>query len=195
MKFILASQNKHKAKEIEAILGGDFEIVTMDETAARGMEIEENGETFEENALIKARAVAEVTHLPTIADDSGICVKYLGGRPGVRTARFAGENATDDENIDKLLAELGGVPEEDRGAYFACCIAVVFPDGTERTFTGRCDGAILNERQGDNGFGYDPVFYVPEYKMSMAELAPEIKNSISHRSRALTAMMKGLKNN
>ena len=192
MNFVLASQNKHKAKEIESILGGGFSIITMDETVACGIDIEENGETFEENALIKARAVAKITNLPTIADDSGICVEYLNGKPGVRTARYAGENATDDENIDKLLSALSGVSEEERGAYFACCIAVVFPNGEEKTFFGKCDGRILTERHGENGFGYDPVFFVPEYGCSMAELAPEIKNSISHRSRALSEMMKGL---
>lgn len=192
MNFILASQNKHKANEIENILGEGFSIITMDETDARGMEIIEDGETFEENALIKARAVAKITNQPTIADDSGICVDYLDGKPGVRTARFAGENATDDENIDKLLAELDGVPAEKRGAHFACCIAVVFPDGSEKTFYGECQGSILTERHGENGFGYDPVFYVPEYEKSMAELSAETKNKISHRSRALTEMMKGL---
>ncbi len=193
MNFVLASQNKHKAKEIESILGSDFSIITMDETPACGMDIDENGETFEENALIKARAVCQKTNLPTIADDSGICVDALNGNPGVRTARFAGEQATDDENIDKLLLSLENVPEKERGAHFACCIAVVFPDGTEKTFFGKCEGRILTERHGENGFGYDPVFFVPEYDCSMAELPADIKNSISHRSRALSAMMKGLK--
>ena len=192
MKFILASQNKHKANEIENILGDGFSIITMDETCARGIDIIEDGETFKENALIKARAVAKITNLPTIADDSGICVDYLDGKPGVRTARFAGENATDDQNIDKLLSELDGIPEEKRNAHFACCIAVVFPDGDEKTFYGECHGRILTERHGENGFGYDPIFYVPEYDMAMAEISPEIKNQISHRSRALTEMMKGL---
>ncbi len=192
MKFVLASQNKHKAKEIEAILGEDFEIITMDETSARGIEIDENGTTFEENALIKARAVYNITHMPTIADDSGICVDFLGGKPGVHTARFAGENATDDENIDKLLACLETAAAEQRNAHFSCVIAVILEDGKEKTFSGRCDGMILKERCGDNGFGYDPVFYVPEYKCSMAELPARVKNSISHRSRALDAMMKGL---
>lgn len=192
MNFVLASQNKHKAKEIESILGDGFSIITMDETKAKGIDIEENGETFEENALIKARAVAKITNLPTIADDSGICVEYLNGKPGVRTARYAGENATDDENIDKLLDALSGIPEEKRGAYFACSIAVVFPSGEEKTFFGKCDGRILTERHGENGFGYDPIFFVPEHGCSMAELSPDVKNSISHRSRALSEMMKGL---
>ena len=192
MKLVLASQNKHKAYEIENILGDGFSIITMDETDARGIDINEDGETFEENALIKARTVAEITKLPTIADDSGICVDILDGKPGVRTARYAGENATDDENIDKLLSVLEGVPKEKRTAHFACSIAVVFPDGTERTFYGECQGSILTERHGANGFGYDPIFYVPEYDMSMAEISPETKNKISHRSRALAEMMKGL---
>ncbi len=192
MNFVLASKNKHKAMEIENILGSSISIITMDETAAAGLDIDENGETFEENALIKARAVAKATSLPTIADDSGICVEALNGKPGVRTARFAGEHASDDENIDKLLSELSDIPEEKRGAYFACSIAVVFPNGEEQTFFGKCEGKILTERHGKNGFGYDPVFFVPEYGCSMAELPAETKNSISHRSRALSAMMKGL---
>ena len=178
--------------EIESILGDGFSITTMDETEAKDLDIIEDGETFYDNALIKARAVAKVTNLPTIADDSGICVDYLGGKPGVYTARFAGENATDDENIDKLLSELKGVPKEERGAHFACCIAVVFPNGEEQTFFGKCEGAILTERHGENGFGYDPIFYVPEFDCSMAELSADVKNSISHRSRALSEMMKGL---
>ncbi len=193
MEFVLASQNKHKAVEIENILGEGFFIITMDETKAKGLDIIEDGETFEENALIKARTVAKITNLPTIADDSGLCVEYLGGAPGVYTARYAGEGATDDENIDKLLDALAGVPEEKRGAYFACAIAVVFPDGEEKTFFGKCDGRILEERRGANGFGYDPIFFAFEYNMSMAEIPMEDKNKISHRSRALSEMMKGLK--
>ncbi len=193
MEFVLASQNKHKAVEIENILGEGFSIITMDETRAKGLDIIEDGETFKDNALIKARTVAKITNLPTIADDSGLCVEYLGGAPGVYTARYAGEGATDDANIDKLLGALSGVPEEKRGAYFACAIAVVFPNGEEKTFFGKCDGRILEERRGANGFGYDPIFFVPEYNMSMAEIPMEEKNKISHRSRALTEMMKGLK--
>ncbi|MBQ2891045.1 MAG: XTP/dITP diphosphatase [Clostridia bacterium] len=193
MEFVLASQNKNKAVEIENILGEGFSIITMDETKAKGLDIIEDGETFEENALIKARTVAKITNLPTIADDSGLCVEYLGGAPGVYTARYAGEGATDDANIDKLLGALMGVPEEKRGAYFACAIAVVFPDGEEKTFFGKCDGRILEERRGANGFGYDPIFFAFEYNMSMAEIPMEEKNKISHRSRALSEMMKGLK--
>lgn len=193
MNFVLASQNKHKAKEIESILGAEFSITTMDETAAKGIYIDECGETFKENALIKARAVAKATNLPTIADDSGLCVDFLGGKPGVRTARFAGENATDEENIDKLLSSLSGVPNSNRSAHFSCCIAVVFPNGREETYFGKCEGRILTERRGENGFGYDPVFFVPEYDLSMAQLPAETKNKISHRSRALAALMKGLK--
>lgn len=193
MEFVLASQNKHKAVEIENILGEGFSIITMDETRAKGLDIIEDGETFKDNALIKARTVAKITNLPTIADDSGLCVEYLGGAPGVYTARYAGEGATDDANIDKLLGALSGVPEEKRGAYFACAIAVVFPNGEEKTFFGKCDGRILEERRGANGFGYDPIFFVPKYNMSMAEIPMEDKNKISHRSRALTEMMKGLK--
>lgn len=192
MKFVLASQNKHKATEIKNILGEGFEIITMDEILPEKLDIDENGSTFSENALIKARAVASRCNLPVISDDSGLCVDALSGAPGVHTARYAGENASDEENIDKLLSALSEVPKEQRSAHFACCAAVVFENGEEKTFMGRCDGYILNERRGENGFGYDPIFFVPEFGVSMAELPAKTKNEISHRSRAFESMKKEL---
>ena len=185
MKFILASKNKHKAEEIRSILPAEAELLTLDEANLGDIEIIEDSETFEGNALKKAVTVMNASGLSAIADDSGLCVDALGGRPGVRTARFAGENATDEENINKLLYELRNVPEGERGAKFVCAIAVAVPGSEPYTVTGECCGEILFERCGENGFGYDPVFYVPEYEKSMAQLPAEIKNSISHRYNAL----------
>lgn len=184
-RFVLASNNKHKAEEIKAILGGEFEVITQREAGAGDIEVVEDGKTFEENAALKAVAIMNALNAPTIADDSGLCVDYLGGAPGVYTARYAGENASDDENIDKLLAELNGVAPERRTAEFVCVIAVAFPGEEVRTFRGVCPGRITEERAGEGGFGYDPVFFSNEYDMTLAQMDPDIKNSISHRSAAL----------
>ena len=185
MKFILASKNKHKAEEIRSILPAEAELLTLDEANLGDIEIVEDSETFEGNALKKAITVMNASGLPAIADDSGLCVDALGGRPGVRTARFAGENATDEENINKLLYELRNVPSGKRTAKFVCAIAVAVPSSEPYTVSGECCGEILFERCGENGFGYDPVFFVPEYKKSMAQLPADIKNSMSHRYNAL----------
>ena len=192
MKFVLASRNRHKAEEIKNILGDGFEIITQDE-AGFTAEVVEDGTTFEENAVKKAQTVMKATGLPTIADDSGLCVSYLGGAPGVYTARYAGENATDEENITKLLAALDGVPEEKRGAEFVCTIAFAAPDKETKTFSGKCSGRILNGKAGENGFGYDPVFYTPVFGKSLAQVSAEEKNSISHRFCALKAFKKYVK--
>ncbi len=184
-RFVLASNNKHKAEEIKAILGGEFEVITQSEAGAGDIEVVENGKTFEENAIKKAVTVMNALNTPTIADDSGLCVDYLGGAPGVYTARYAGENASDDENIDKLLAELNGVAPERRTAEFVCVITVAFPGEEVRMFRGVCPGRITEERAGEGGFGYDPVFFSDEYDMTLAQMDPDIKNSISHRSAAL----------
>lgn len=184
---VLASNNMHKAKEIKSILGEFFTIKTLSEVGLENFEIVEDGKTFEENAAKKALAVCEKTGLPTIADDSGLCVDYLDGKPGIYTARFAGENASDDENIDKLLCELEKAEFEERKAHFVCVIAFAKNNNIDDVeyFRGECDGYILNERRGENGFGYDPVFYYPEFKCSLAEISEDKKNEISHRSRAL----------
>lgn len=184
MKFVLASQNKHKAEEIKKILGEGYEILTQSEAGFEG-EVIEDGSTFCENAIKKAETVMMATNLPTIADDSGLCVDALDGAPGVYTARYAGEGATDDENIKKLLSALSDVPEEKRGAQFVCCIAFATPGQETRTFEGRCVGRVLFEKAGEGGFGYDPIFYTPVFKKSLAEVSADEKNSISHRSRAL----------
>lgn len=185
MKLILASKNAHKAKEMQAILGEDVELITQDAAGCGDVEVVEDGETFEENAIKKAVTIMEATGLPVIADDSGLCVDALLGRPGIFTARFAGEGATDDENIAKLLSELDGVEENARTARFVCVIALAVPGKTPVTYRGECEGIILTKKQGENGFGYDPVFFVPEHNCSMAELEADVKNSISHRFNAI----------
>ena len=188
MKLILASKNRHKAMEMQAILGDRITLITQDEAGFGDLDIIEDGTTFEENAIKKAVTVMKASGLPCIADDSGLCVDALDGAPGLYTARYAGENATDDENIQKLLDSLKGVEKEKRTARFVCVIAVAYPDREAATFRGECEGLILTEKHGENGFGYDPVFYVEEYGKAMAELSAEIKNSISHRSRALAKL-------
>ena len=184
MKLILATKNKHKAEEITAILGGGFEVITQTE-AGVDVDVLEDGDTFEANAIKKAVTTMNLTGLPTIADDSGLVVEALGGLPGVKTARYAGEDATDGQNIDKLLHEMQEVPAYKRGAKFVCVVALANPDGTVKTFCGECHGTILSERTGSGGFGYDPVFLSREYAKSMAQLEPHIKNAISHRGKAV----------
>lgn len=188
MKMVLASQNRHKAQEMQAILGDKITLVTLDQAGFGDLEIIEDGDTFEANAIKKAVTVMQATGLPSISDDSGLCVDALDGAPGIYTARFAGEDATDDQNIAKLLSQLDGVDMSQRTARFVCVIAVAVPGKETITFRGECEGKILTEKRGMGGFGYDPVFYVEEYGKAMAELAPEIKNSISHRSRALAKL-------
>ncbi len=192
MEMVLASKNQHKAEEISSILGGSIEIITQDAAGAGDIDVVEDGMTFEENAAKKAETIMKATNLPTIADDSGLCVDALDGRPGVYTARFAGENATDDENISKLLDELSVVPESERAASFVCVIAVAAPGEETKLFRGECHGMIAFEKRGENGFGYDPVFFIPEYNKSMAEISPSVKNSISHRSNALKKLKDSL---
>lgn len=190
MKAVLASTNRGKAKEIGEMLKDiGVEIVTLDEYPSIKLP-PETGKTFIENALLKARHVAENTGMTALADDSGLEVDYLGGRPGVRSARYAGEEATDEENFKKLLAELEGVPREKRGARFRCALALVSPDGREEVSEGVFEGFITEEPRGKNGFGYDPVFLVPGKGMTAAELSPEQKNSLSHRAKALAELKK-----
>lgn len=192
--FVLASKNKHKAEEIKQILGSGFEIKTMDDVGLSDFEIVEDGKTFEENAAKKALSVFVKINIPVIADDSGLCVDFLSGRPGVRTARFAGENASDDDNINKLLSMLKEVPFEKRSAKFVCVIAFIEdPSRDIKIYRGECSGFIIDERRGTSGFGYDPVFYYKEYEKTLAELGENIKNKISHRYLALKAFSDSLK--
>ena len=188
--YILASKNQHKAEEISQILGEGYTIITQTQAGVGDIDVVEDGATFEENAAKKAETIMQATGKPCIADDSGLCVDYLGGAPGIYTARYAGENATDGENIEKLLTALDGVPTEQRSAQFVCVIALAEPGKETRLFRGECHGRILTEKRGESGFGYDPVFYIEDLKQSLAELPAEGKNAISHRFAALNKLAK-----
>lgn len=192
-KFIVATRNKGKLKEIKEILDGfQFEVLSMEE-AGIYKDIEEYGTTFEENALIKAEEVFRLTGEMVMADDSGLEVDYLNGAPGVYSSRFAGEGATDGDRNNKLLDLLRDVPFEKRTARFVCAIAVVLPDGRHFAVKGTCEGYIGFKPEGDNGFGYDPLFYIPQYDITIAQMRSEEKNAISHRGKALGLMVEELK--
>ncbi len=181
--IILASKNAGKLKEFKKILPA-FSIVSMAEVGFFE-EIEENGSTFEENACIKAMAVWKATGKPSIADDSGLMVDALDGAPGIYSARYAGEDATDAQRMEKLLFEMKDVPDAVRGATFVSVIAFVDETGTAHTFRGECRGFIGDCPKGDGGFGYDPLFFVPSLGKTFSELSDEEKNANSHRGRAL----------
>lgn len=185
MRLVLATRNPHKVREFAQLLAG-HEVVPLPDDVELPPE---TGETFAENALGKARAAAAATGMAAIADDSGIEAAALGGAPGVRSARYAGEDATDEENLAKLLRE---VPADgDRRVAYVCALAYVDPDGRERLFEGRCEGELAHEPRGEGGFGYDPAFLpadLPDGR-TMAELAPEEKDAISHRGRAARALL------
>lgn len=187
-ELLVATTNRGKLKEIEALLSGCVERLYSLADFAGMPVVEEDGATFEENAVKKARYAARLTGKPTIADDSGLVVDVLGGQPGVHSARFAGEEATDADNNARLLRELSAVPAEARSAAFRCVVALCYPDGTCRTFSGELSGVILSEQRGDGGFGYDPLFYIPECEGTLAELSLEVKNAISHRGKALAGL-------
>ena len=189
MKIIIATHNKHKLQEMSRILSPmGYEVVTDLDLGIELTDAEENGETFLDNARIKAESGCRESGLPCIADDSGLCVDVLGGAPGVFSARYSGTHGDDDGNNKKLLSELDGVPTEKRTAHFACAICVSFPDGSEVTATGKCEGYIGYEKKGTNGFGYDPLFMVGE--RSLAEMTAEEKDAISHRGNALKELQK-----
>ena len=191
MKLIIASNNAHKLVEIKAILGGAFgEILSLREAGIEHETIED-GHSFAENAEKKAREIMEISGCCALADDSGLCVDALGGAPGIYSARYAGVHGNDAANRKKLLEVLDRT--EQRAAHFACSIALVYPDGRIVRAEGRVEGVIARSEAGQNGFGYDPVFYLPEYGCTMAQLEPEEKNAISHRSRALHALLEQLK--
>ncbi|WP_432408022.1 XTP/dITP diphosphatase [Wukongibacter sp. M2B1] len=194
IRMILASQNKHKLEEIRDILEDlNIDLISMDEAGLGDLKIVEDGETFEENSMKKAVTVMERTNTIAIADDSGLSVDYLKGSPGVYSARFAGEDATDDDNNKKLLKMLDGVPTKERSGKFVSVISVAFPDGRKVSVRGECNGVIGLEEKGTNGFGYDPLFIVPEYEKTFAEIGSEMKNRISHRAKALEKFRKELK--
>lgn len=183
--LIVATRNKGKLLEIRKILEGVDGTIYSLEDFPDLPEIEEDGATFEQNAVKKASTVARLTGLPALADDSGLVVDYLGGRPGVYSARYAGPDATDAMNNERLLGELHGVPRERRGAAFHCVIALCQSDGSYATFAGELRGVILDAPRGTGGFGYDPLFLVEEEGLTLAELPLERKNSLSHRGKAL----------
>ncbi len=191
MKIVVASGNKAKLREIAQIFKG-YDIVSMQE-AGFTQDIDETGETFEENALIKARAVSEALHCAALADDSGLCVDALGGAPGVHSARFCGRHGDDAANNRLLLEKLKDVPEKERTAYFESCVALVLENGESVTASGRTYGRILEKEEGGGGFGYDPLFYSDDLGKSFGVAAPEEKNAVSHRGRALAALAQKLK--
>lgn len=189
MKIIIATHNKHKLQEMSRILAPmGYEVVTDLDLGIELTDAEENGKTFLDNARIKAESGCKESGLPCIADDSGLCVDALDGAPGVFSARYSGVHGDDDGNNKKLLSELDGVPTEKRTAHFACAICVSFPDGSEVTATGKCEGYIGYEKKGTNGFGYDPLFMVGD--RSLAEMTAEEKDAISHRGNALKELQK-----
>lgn len=187
-KIVFATTNEGKVKEIKEILAGfPIEVVSMKEMNITA-DIEENGATFEENSLIKAREVSKLTGLPAMADDSGLEVDYLNGEPGIYSARYLGRGTDYNYKNNYIIEKLKNAKDEERSARFVCVISLVLPDGREFIKKGVMEGRIAYEIKGENGFGYDPVFYLPEYGMTSAELSGEEKNKISHRGKALRAM-------
>lgn len=181
--IVLATRNLGKTLEIRHSLKGfPVEIKNLDDFGPIP-EVDEDGETFDDNAYKKAAFTARVLGYPAMADDSGLLVDVLGGKPGVRSARYAGDNATDRENSDKLLREMEG--KGNRAASFQCVISIAIPTGPALTYEGKCNGIILEEPRGDNGFGYDPLFFYPDLNKTFAELTVEEKSRVSHRGRAL----------
>ena len=192
-KIVFATGNAGKVKEIQMILADmGMEVVSMKE-AGISIDIEEDGATYEENAMIKARAVAAHTDAIVMADDSGLEIDYLNKEPGVYSARYLGEDTPYSVKNANLIERLNGVPDEQRTARFVCAIAAVLPDGTELTTRATIEGRIDYEEKGSNGFGYDPIFYVPEFQKTTAQLTEEEKNRVSHRGKALELMKKELK--
>ena len=185
-KLLIATSNAGKAREFKSLLAGlPFRLVTLSDEGI-DLVVEEPGETYAENATGKAVAYSRASGLLTLADDSGLEIDALGGRPGVRSARYAGTGASFAEKIDRLLGELQDVPAERRTARFRCAIAIAEPGGRVHLVEGTCDGLIAQEprRVGQRGFGFDPIFYLPDYRQTMAEIPPAVKNRISHRARA-----------
>jgi XTP/dITP diphosphohydrolase len=183
-KLLLATSNPGKVREYRILLDGlGYEITTLAEEGIVGV-ITESGNSYEQNARLKAIPYAKLSQLTALADDSGLEVDALNGEPGIKSARFAGKAATDAERVSLLLARLSGVPWEGRTAHFECVIAIATAEGQCQICSGECPGIIALEPRGENGFGYDPIFFLPELGKTMAELPPETKNQISHRARA-----------
>lgn len=196
MKIVFATGNKNKMKEIRKILGGlGMEIQSMSEAGVEG-DVEENGSSFAENSMIKARAVAAELKAKgeedciVLADDSGLEIDYLNGEPGIYSARYMGHDTPYSEKNAAIIERLSGVKDEDRTARFVCAISAVLPDGRELSTLGKMEGRIGYEIAGENGFGYDPIFFLPEYGKTSAEISEDEKNAISHRGKALRSMLK-----
>ena len=191
-KLLIATRNAGKLRELSEILGGlPYRIVSLDDLGI-GEEVDEKGATFAENAALKAEAYCRLGGVLTLADDSGLEVDALGGAPGVRSARYAGDGASDADRAALLLANLAGTPDAERSARFRCVIAVAAPGAPTRLYDGVCEGRIAAEPRGEGGFGYDPVFCIPELGATMAELPSERKNRVSHRARAARKAARGL---
>lgn len=192
-RIIFATGNAGKIREINAIMADTgMEVVSMKDAGIQ-IDVEENGKTYEENALIKARAAAAVSEDIVMADDSGLEIDYLNGEPGIYSARYLGENTSYRIKNADLVSRLEGVPDDKRTARFVCAIAAVLPDGRELTVRAAIEGRIGYEEKGANGFGYDPIFYVPEFQKTTAELTETEKNEVSHRGKALRLMKEELK--
>lgn len=190
MKFVLATHNPGKLKEMSEILEKFGIEVVMPADLGLTVDVEETGETFAQNAMLKAKAICEAASLPAIADDSGLCVDALNGGPGVYSARYGGEGLDDRGRYQLLLNTMRGMPT--RAAHFSCAIACAFPNGDTLQTEGRCDGTIAFAPMGTDGFGYDPVFFVPDQAKTFAQLTPEEKSAISHRGKALAVFAKEL---
>lgn len=192
MKLVVATNNQGKVKELKKLLEPlGFEPVSLRDEGIE-IEVDEDGETFAENARIKAEAVYNIVHCPVIADDSGLEIDFLNGAPGIYSARYAGESATDKERMEKVLSELEGTDESLRTARFVCALYCILDDETEYSVLGTCDGVIGTEPVGDNGFGYDPIFVLPDGR-TMAELDASEKNEVSHRANALRRLAEVLR--
>ena len=193
-KIIVATGNEGKMKEIRQILGNEnITFSSLKDEKLQDVEIIENGKTFEENAIIKARTISDLTGKMVLADDSGLEIDYLNKEPGIYSARYMGEDTSYHIKNASLIERLNGVPDEKRTARFVCAVAAAFPDGSVKTVRGTMEGRIGYEEKGENGFGYDPIFYLPEYGCTSAELSGEEKNKISHRGKALRAIKDELK--
>ena len=192
-KLLIATHNPGKIEEFLACMGQTpFDLVSLSDVGV-DLDVEEHGLTYAENARLKAATYAEISGLPTLADDSGLEVDALDGEPGIRSARYAGEDATDSDRVAFLLGKLNNTPRTRWTARFRCVIALTRPHSTVELFNGQCDGVIVDRPRGTMGFGYDPVFKIPELGMTMAELHSEEKNRISHRGRAIQSMVAALR--
>ncbi len=190
MKLIIASNNAHKIREIKQILGSRFEEILSLREAKIDHETVEDGTTFLENARKKATEIAEISGCCALADDSGICAHALNNEPGVYSARYAGGHGDDEANNQLLIKNLRD--KDDRTAHYACAIVLAYPDGSILSAEGEMHGEVIDTPRGENGFGYDPIFFLPEYGMTSAEISPEEKNRISHRAKALNALVEKL---